>query len=159
LDQRQDNGDNAMTQLAVPHRARGWSVEGFRTFWAKPSLSFLPAIRQLVTDDIVGHWPRPIGDVADPDLYLGVIADILTICPDWTLSVPEDAQSGNLYFIRWIATGTDANGRFEFVGCDRIKLDANGRVLENFVFCDHPFFSRIDARRGRKIFKSIVAAG
>jgi len=156
---RQDRGDNEMNELAATTPARQWTVEGFRTFWAKPSVSFLPTIRQVVTDDIVGHWPRPIGDIADPDLYLGVIADILTICPDWTLAVPEEARSGNLHFIRWIATGTDENGRFEFVGCDRVKLDVNGRVCENFVFCDHPFFSRVDARRGAKIFRSTAAAG
>src|SRR5882672_1006682 len=125
-----------MNELAATTPARRWTVEGFRTFWAKPSVSFLPTIRQVATDDIVGHWPRPIGDIADPDLYLGVIADILAICPDWTLAVPEEARSGNLHFIRWIATGTDENGRFEFVGCDRVKLDVNGRVCENFVFCD-----------------------
>ena len=148
-----------MTEMATTSSPRQWTVEGFRAFWAKPVLSFLPSIRQVVTDDIVGHWPRPIGDIADPDLYLGVIADILTICPDWSLEVPEDARSGNLYFIRWTATGTDQNRRFKFEGCDRIKLNANGRVSENFVFCDHPFFSRIDPRRGVATYKSLVAAG
>ena len=144
-----------MAELKTTSPLRQWTVEGFRTFWAQPVLSFLPRIRQVVSNDIVGHWPRPIGDIADPDRYLGVIADILTICPDWKLEVPEDARSGNLYFIRWTATGTDENGRFKFEGCDRVKLDSNGRVCENFVFCDHPFFSKIDARRGAATYKSL----
>ena len=65
-----------MTQHTVTTPARQWTVEAFRTFWAAPTISFIPTIRQVVNDDIVGHWPRPIGDIADPDLYLGVIADI-----------------------------------------------------------------------------------
>ena len=152
-------GDGAVTQHTVTTPARQWTVEAFRTFWAAPTISFIPTIRQVVNDDIVGHWPRPIGDIADPDLYLGVIADILTICPDWKLAVPETAQSGNLHFIRRIATGTDENGRFEFGGCDRMKTDAKGHVSENVVFCDHPFFSRIDPHRGAEIVRSMAATG
>ena len=147
-----------MTQPAAIVPSSGWTVEGFKTFWAAPVLSFVPKIRQMMAGDIIGHWPRPIGDIRDPDLYLGVIADILTICPDWKLEVPEHAQSGDLYFVRWTATGTDADGRFKFEGCDRIKVDGNGLVLENFIFCDHPFFSRIDPRRGAEVCKSLPPA-
>jgi hypothetical protein len=63
----------------------------------------------------------------------------LIVCPDWSLAVPELAESGDLHFIRWIATGTGPDGRFEFNGCDRVRTNASGQVCENYIFCDHPF--------------------
>src|SRR5258708_241097 len=103
------------------------------------------------------HRPlaKPIGDILDPDLYLGVIADMLTVCPDWSLAVPEFAESGDLHFIRWIATGTGPDGRFEFNGCDRVKTNASGQVCENYIFCDHPFFEQISASRGANKLRSL----
>jgi hypothetical protein len=144
-----------MTQHEMIDLSRGWTVEGFRAFWAKPNISTVPAIRNRITSDIVGHWPRPIGDIRDPDLYLGVIADILTVCPDWSLAVPEYAESGDLHFIRWIATGSGPGGRFQFNGCDRVKTTANGQVCENYIFCDHPFFAQISAPRGAAKLRSL----
>jgi hypothetical protein len=102
-----------MDQRGIANLTGGWTVDLFKAFWAKPDISMVPSIRGRMTDDIVGYWPRPIGTIQDPDLYLGVIADILTVCPDFSLAVPEYAQSGNLHFIRWIATGTGSDGRFE----------------------------------------------
>jgi hypothetical protein len=78
-----------MTRHEIVNSSRGWTIDGFRAFWAKPDISMVPAIRSTITSDIIGHWPRPIGDVRDIDLYLGVIADILDVCPDWSLAVPE----------------------------------------------------------------------
>jgi len=51
-----------------------------------------------VTDDIVGHWPRKIGDITRPDLYLGLpslVGDTPTsdLSPTGT-AVPEEAQAG-----------------------------------------------------------------
>jgi hypothetical protein len=144
-----------MAQHEIATLTRGWTIDGFRSFWAKPEISLVPAIRGRITDDIIGHWPRPVGDIADPDLYLGVIADILTLCPDWSLAVPEYARSGNLHFIRWVATGTAPAGRFEFNGCDRVRTSANGQVCENYIFCDHPFFAQISASRGSDRLKRL----
>lgn len=135
----------------------GWTIDLFKAFWARPRLSVVPGIRSRITGDIVGHWPRSIGRICDPDLYLGVIADILTVCPDWSLAVPEHARSGDFHFIRWIATGTGPSGRFEFTGCDRVRTNASGKVAENYVFCDHPFFSGISAERGMRALKRLTA--
>ena len=145
--------DLARHEIVNP--TRGWTIDGFRAFWAKPDISTVPAIRSRITSDIIGHWPRPIGDIHDPDLYLGVIADMLTVCPDWSLAVPEFAESGDSHFIRWIATGTGSDGRFEFTGCDRVKTTASGLVCENYVFCDHPFFEQISASRGANKLRSL----
>ena len=149
--------DLARHEIVNP--TRGWTIDGFRAFWAKPDISTVPAIRSRITSDIIGHWPRPIGDIHDPDLYLGVIADMLTVCPDWSLAVPEFAESGDLHFIRWIATGTGSDGRFEFTGCDRVKTTASGLVCENYVFCDHPFFEQISASRGANKLRSLDLLG
>jgi hypothetical protein len=145
-----------MTRHEIVNSSRGWTIDGFRAFWAKPDISMVPAIRSTITSDIIGHWPRPIGDVRDIDLYLGVIADILDVCPDWSPAVPEYATSGDLHFIRWIATGTGQGGRFQFNGCDRVKTTASGQVCENYIFCDHPFFEQISASRGANKLTSLV---
>jgi hypothetical protein len=147
-----------MAQNQTSDLTSGWTVDRFRAFWGKPDISMVPAIRSRITSDIIGHWPRQIGDILDPDLYLGVIADILTVCPNWSLVVPEYARSGDLHFVRWIATGTGPDGRFEFNGCDRVKTTATGQVCENYIFCDHPFFAQISPSRGATKLKSLARA-
>jgi len=37
-----------------PTIARGWTIEGFRSFWAKPDISLIPRIHEI-TSDIVGY--------------------------------------------------------------------------------------------------------
>ncbi len=133
-----------MAELA--HRVGGWSIEGFRTFWARPDLSLIPRIREVVTSDIVGHWPRAIGTVRGAGDYAAVIEAIARACPDFSLTAPEYAESGDLRFVRWVATGTSGGGRIEFNGVDRIRLASDGRVCENFIFCDHPFFAAVAQR-------------
>src|SRR5436190_13647607 len=123
-----------MSAAATVLPARQWTIDAFKTFWAKPDASQLPAILSIVTDDIVGYWPRPIGEIRSPRPYLKVIADILTMCPDFSLVVPEHATTGDFTFVRWIATGTGPLGRFEFTGCDRVRTRA-GLVCENYIFC------------------------
>ena len=133
----------SLATAAQPRRA--WSPEGFKAFWAKPDPSLLLGIFEVITDDIVGYWPRPIGTVREPKPYMKVIAAILDECPDFSLAVPEHASTGDFHFIRWVATGTGPDGRFEFTGCDRV-CTRDGLVCENYVFCDHPFFERVAAR-------------
>jgi hypothetical protein len=133
-----------MTQQASI--ARGWSIEGFRAFWAKPDLSLVPRVRDITTSDIVGYWPRPIGTVRGAAAYVGVIEAIARLFPDFSLTVPEYARSDDLHFVRWVATGTGRDGRrFEADGLDRLRLRPDGRVCENYIFCDHPFFADVAA--------------
>ena len=120
---------------------RRWRVYAFIGFCKTPYAS--RAIGAL-TDDIVGYWPRPIGIVRGASPYVDVIATMMKLCPDFSLRVPECATSGNFAFIRWIATGTGPDGPFEFTGCDRVQT-RDGRVCENYVFCDDPFFARVAA--------------
>jgi hypothetical protein len=77
--------------------ARGWTIEGFRSFCAKPDLSLIPRVYEISTNDIVGCWPRPIG----------------------------------------------RDGPFEFNGLDRLRVLRDGRVCENYIFCNHPFLRRL----------------
>jgi hypothetical protein len=130
--------------------APGWSVETFRRFWAKPDIAALRGIDRLCTQDIVGHWPRPIGLVSGLKPYTDVIEDLLLTVPDLSLKVPDHAVSGDLTFVRWIATGTMPDGqRFEADGCDRVRLRGS-LVCENYILCDHPFFVRVGERNARR---------
>ena len=119
--------------------SRHWSVEAFAAFWKKPDAS---RTQEVLTEDIVGHWPRPIGDVRGRRDYVNVIATMLRVAPDFTVRVEEHASSGDLTFIRWVATMTGPDGKAEFGGCDRVRT-RNGQVCENYVFCDHPFFALV----------------
>jgi hypothetical protein len=134
-------GENDMSQQGA--MARGWSIEGFRSFWAKPDLSLIPRIHEISTNNIVGYWPRPIGVVRDSEAYVAVIDAIARVCPDLSLTAPEYARSGELHFVRWVATGTGCDGPFEFNGLDRLRVLPDGRVCENYIFCDHPFFAEV----------------
>ena len=122
-------------------QGRRWTVESFAGFWKKPDAS---RVSGVLTEDVVGHWPRPIGVVRGAPAYVNVIATILQVCPDFTVTVAEHAATGDFTFIRWVATGTAPEGRFEFAGVDRVQT-RNGRVCENRIYCDDPFFARIAA--------------
>lgn len=134
------------TPLPTRAPARGWTVETFKRFWARPSLEHIRGIDAIIAPDIVGYWPRPIGKVEGARPYAEVIEDLLLAVPDLSLSVPDHAVSGNLTFVRWTATGTGPDGRFEALGCDRVRVRDDGLVVENYVFCDHPFFGVVAAR-------------
>jgi len=47
---------------------------------------------------------RPIGVVRGAPAYVNVIATILQVCPDFTVTVAEHAATGDFTFIRWVAT-------------------------------------------------------
>jgi hypothetical protein len=122
---------------------RGWTIEGFRSFWAKPDLSLIARIHEICTSDIVGYWPRPIGVVRGSQAYVAVVEAIALVCPDLSLTTPEYARSDDLHFVRWVATGTGRDGPFAFNGLDRLRLLPDGRVCENYIFCDHAFFAEV----------------
>jgi hypothetical protein len=122
---------------------RGWTIEGFRSFWAKPDLSLIPRIHEITTSNIVGYWPRPIGVVRNAEAYVAVIDAITRACPDFSVTAPEYARSGDLHFVRWVATGTGRDGPFEFNGSDRLRVLADGRVCENYILCAHLFFAEV----------------
>ena len=129
--------------MPQPASTRGWTIEGFRSFWARPDLSLIARVREICTNDIVGYWPRPIGVVRDAEAYLAVIDAIARVCPDLSLTAPEYACSGDLHFVRWMATGTGCDGSFAFNGLDRLRVMPDGRVCENYIFCDHPIFAEV----------------
>jgi hypothetical protein len=124
---------------------RQWSIDGFKSFWAKPDRSIVPVFHELATSDIVGYWPRAIGVVRGPASYVPVIDAVLRAVPDLKLTVLEYVRSEDLHFVRWRATGTRRGESFECNGLDRLRTTADGRVCENYVFCDHPFFDDVAA--------------
>ena len=128
--------------------AQGWTIEGFRAFWGRPDPVFLPRIAGLCAEDIAGYWPRPIGKVRGAAPYVAVIDAILRVCPDLALTAEDYARSGDLHFVRWVATGSGPGGRFELNGVDRIRTLADGRVCENYVCSDGALFAWAAARLG-----------
>ncbi len=134
-----------MEKLRAAQPGRHWSVDAFKAFWSNPDAS---KVIGSLTEDVVGYWPRPIGVVRGASNYAKVIETMLMVCPDFRLSVPEHAVSGDFTFVRWIATGTGPDGRFEFTGCDRVQT-RNGFVCENYIFCDDPFFASMVAELGK----------
>jgi len=129
-----------MSQIAN----RPWSVESFRTFWANPDPGLLPGVRTILTDDIVGYWPRPIGIVRGAKAYAAVIDAVVHTALEvgFTLRIGEHAATGDCTFIRWIAKVQDVP---EFSGCDRIRV-RDGKACENYIFADHPFFELVAKR-------------
>jgi hypothetical protein len=119
-----------------------WTVESFAGFWKKPDPS---RVLGVLTEDVVGYWPRPIGVVYGAHAYVNVIAALLAVCPDFTGAVAEHAAAGDFTFIRWIARGTGPEGPFEFSGIDRVQT-RNGHVCENRIYCDDPFFAWVATR-------------
>lgn len=128
-----------MEKLRAAQPGNHWSMDAFKAFWSNPDAS---KVVGALTEDVVGYWPRPIGVVRGASGYAEVIATLLKMCPDFRLKVPEHAVTGDLTFVRWIATGTGPNGPFEFTGCDRVRT-CDGLVCENYIFCDDPFFARV----------------
>ena len=121
---------------------RGWSIEGYRRFWAAPDRSLLPAVSALCADDIVGHWPKPLGRVVGRTPYVGFIEALIAACPDLSLTADEYACAGDLHFVRWVATGAGPDGRrFEIDGIDRVKTLPDGRVAENYICSDGELFA------------------
>jgi len=134
-----------MSVISPINPGPAWTVDAFKAFWGKPDPARVAAVEGILTDDIVGYWPRPIGTVRGRGPYQRVIAAVLEECHDFALTVPEHAESGAFHFVRWVATGTGPDGPFEFTGCDRLRT-RGGLVCENYVFCDHPYFARVAAR-------------
>ena len=124
---------------------RPWSVRTFAAFWAEPRPELLSGVRAVLTEDVVGHWPRAIGVVRGADAYYKVIQAVVTAGTHFTLTVGEHATTGDFTFVRWTATVADQGESVQFGGCDRVRT-REGKVCENYVFCDHPFFEKVAAR-------------
>lgn len=133
-----------MSAVLKPQRA-GWSVELFRDFWANPNMRQIGDGSGVVTDDIAGYWPRPIGIVRGARDYMNVIAAVVAADPNFTVRIAEHAATGDFTFIRWIATVQENGASVEFTGCDRIRT-RDGLACENYVFCDHPYFEKVAAK-------------
>ena len=73
-------------------QGRRWTVESFAGFWKKPDAS---RVSGVLTEDVVGHWPRPIGVVRGAPAYVNGITTILQVCPDFTVTVAEHAATGD----------------------------------------------------------------
>jgi hypothetical protein len=118
------------------------TVQGFAAFWANPNPAVLPP---ALAHDVVGYFPgdpEPVRGVADYVARIGMFLDLL---PDLRLEVAEYATNRDLTFIRWIARATGANGRIEFSGMDRIRVQ-DGLVKENIVVFDTAQFNALIGR-------------
>ena len=131
-----------MSLSTRPIPVRSWSVEAFGSFWGNPDPVRLQGVKEVITADIVGYWPRSIGVVRGAKNYFEVIDSIVNVRPRFSLKVIESAMTDDLIFIRWIGCIVEGGTTTEFNGCDRVRMRA-GLVCENYVFCDHPFFESV----------------
>jgi hypothetical protein len=115
------------------------TVQGFSAFWANPDPAVLPP---ALAKDVVGYFPGDAEPVRGVAAYVARIAQFLDLLPDLRLEVAEYATNGEFTFIRWIARATGANGRLEFSGMDRIRVQ-DGLVKENFVVFDTAQFQAL----------------
>lgn len=132
---------------------RGWSVEGWRAFWADPSPEVaVKRVPTVVTPDVEAIWPRVPGRVRGRGEYARRIVDLLTVVPDLRLELGEYAAEGEFVFLRWTARGTGPDGPFEGIGTDRFRL-RDGLVAESLIMSDLPVFealARLVAGRGEQ---------
>lgn len=132
-----------MTTPAVTVPKRAWSVEAFKSFWARPDASL---VHHVITPDIKGYWPYQADPVTGDTAYVRVIAVLLELVPDLALIVEDHATDGDTTFVRYRGTGTLEGRRVNFDGIDCLKLREDGLVRENRIFAAHPLFARLAER-------------
>ena len=118
-----------------------FTVDHWAAFWAKPDLS---RAGEVLSADVVGHWPGDREPVRGKGPYIERMAQVLEMIPDLRLEVVEHAENGDVTFIHWLARGTGADGQFELEGIDRIRTE-NGLVTDNLVRFDSAAFAEIVA--------------
>lgn len=121
--------------------AEGWSPALFAEYWARPEAVYL---RDMVTDDVVGHWPGGV-TVEGPAAYIEALEQLLAALPDLRLEVPDFAVNGDVAFVRWVMHATGANGPFQMSGVDCVHT-RDGRVCENFINFDGAEFRRLSGQ-------------
>jgi hypothetical protein len=127
-----------MTQLASTTQTPNAMVEKFARFWCDPHPEML---RGGVTDDVTVYYPGATKPEVGPDAYVAGVQRYLDAVPDLRLEVQEFAHNGDDTFVRWVARGTGAKGRFELYGIDRIRT-RDGLVCENYVVYDAATFAK-----------------
>lgn len=124
--------------------SRRWTVEGFEFFWSRARDPAMVA--PVIWPDIIGRWPCATGPVAGRKAYLTAISSFLAALPEFTVEITDHAINGNSAFVRWIVSGTFAEGPNQIIGVDRLILK-DGYVLENHIHSDHPIFARLAETR------------
>jgi len=134
---------------AVAQTSRGpFTIEGWKAAWANPSPERMMArIPSITTPDVAGYWPRTTRPVRGPKEYAQRILELLTFIPDFRAELVENATNGDVMFLRWVARGTEPDGRFEAVCVDRLIVP-KGYVAENLILSDHPIFAAVAKRVG-----------
>jgi ketosteroid isomerase-like protein len=120
-----------------------FTVEVFEAFWARPDADLVTP--DLFTPDVCAYWPGDPEPVRGFEAYRDRIADVLAAVPDLRLEVAESVSDGDVVFIRWIARGSDFEGRPELSGVDRILLE-DGKVKENRIYFDPTVFDAVSQR-------------
>lgn len=144
-----------MPDGAQAHPAQGWSVDGWRAFWANPSPEVaLERVPTVVTPDVEAVWPRIPGRLRGRDEYARRIVDLLALVPDLRLELGEHAATGDFVFLRWTARGTGPDGAFEGIGTDRFRL-RGGLVAESLLMSDLPVFGHL----ARRVVERVQKAG
>jgi len=126
--------------MSTPETAPRFGVEHFAAFWDAPDLSQAGVV---LHPEVSGDWPGDPEPVRGLDAYVERIAEVLDRVPDLRLDVLEHAENDDVLFIHWRATGTGRTGPFEFDGVDRIRIGADGRVVDNVIRFDTARFEEL----------------
>src|SRR5262245_10280173 len=125
-----------------------WTPASWNAFWSNPKPEIAAhRVPQVVTQDIVGVWPRASRHVKGVDAYTRRIVALLRLLPDFHATLEEHATNGEFTFLRWSATGRGPDGPFRAIGCDRVRL-RDGLVCENLIMSDHEIFAMIACEIG-----------
>ena len=89
------------------------------------------AVKQLVSDDFVGHWPDR--DVNGPDALAQLIAQTHEMFSSLRFDIEvEPFSDGEFVAGRWIGRGRTAEGETRFIGNDILRA-RDGRFVEYWV--------------------------
>jgi steroid delta-isomerase-like uncharacterized protein len=105
-------------------------LERFKSFWAAPTGK---RVREVIAPDATVHFSGA-GTVSGTD-YVGVMGATLKSVPDIKVEVADYAESGELLFIFWNASGTIGGQEKRWHGVDRFHI-RNGMAIEEQVIFD-----------------------
>lgn len=107
-------------------------VAGWTRFWAAPGDA--SGVHDLVTDDVVLHWPGGTEPYRGRDAYAGQLAAAVHLIPDLTLSVVDFAHHDGLLMLAWEGSGTIGGELRRWPGVDRFRLSGSRSAETTVVF-------------------------
>ncbi|WP_082022916.1 nuclear transport factor 2 family protein [Mycolicibacterium setense] len=122
--------DQAGARIADP--AIDEFITGWTRFWAAPGDA--SGVHDLVTDDVVLHWPGAAEPYRGRDAYADQLATAVHLILDLTLSVVDFAHRDGLLMLAWEGRGTIGGELRRWPGVDRFRLNGSRSAETTVVF-------------------------